>query len=194
MVFYCAESISSGYHTAQSQSPWDIILRRVNLSGVSYCTDAQSQSLRGIILHRVNLPGVWDPGSQQLFLKTFAQAFKGILSHKWMLIFITLIKSYILHLCQKILGWNIFAQLKFKITQWKLNQNQKYFNPLVSGQGWFEWWKKWRKNLVGDVMRFSSLFIKKKLHLGPIWTGKIGFAKFFIFRKIFEKNDPELLT
>ena len=99
-------------YTSQSQFSHGFLLRRVYLLGDSYCAEsislgyhtAQSQSLRGIILHRVNLPGVWDPGSQQLFLKTFAQAFKGILSHKLMLIFITLIKSYILHLCQKILG------------------------------------------------------------------------------------------
>ena len=36
------------------------------------------------------------------------------------------------------------------INQWKLNQNQTNFNPLVSGPGWFNWWTKLEvKNLVG---------------------------------------------
>ena len=31
----------------------------------------------------------------------------------------------------------------------KSYQNRKYFNPLVSGPGWFEWWKKLEvENLV----------------------------------------------
>ena len=37
-------------------------------------------------------------------------------------------------------------------------------------------------------MRFSTLFIKKNLHLGPIWTGKNGFTQFFVFTKILAKN------
>ena len=36
-------------------------------------------------------------------------------------------------------------------------------------------------------MRFSTLFMLKKLHLGPIWTGKYGFITFFVFAKIFAK-------
>ena len=39
--------------------------------------------------------------------------------------------------------------IKIWITQWKLNQNQKNFNPLVSGPGWYEWVKKMEaENLV----------------------------------------------
>ena len=30
---------------------------------------------------------------------------------------------------------------------------------------------------------FDTSFLIKKLHLSPIWTGKYGFAKFFIFGK-----------
>ena len=59
-------SLSPQYDTAQSQSPRSMILRRVNLPTVSYCTEsifpqyhtAQSQSPHIIILHRVNLPAV----------------------------------------------------------------------------------------------------------------------------------------
>ena len=61
-VSYCAESISPGCHTAQSQSPRGMILRRVNLPGVWYCAEsispgyhtALSQSPWGIIPWRVN--------------------------------------------------------------------------------------------------------------------------------------------
>ena len=49
-VSYWAETISPGYHTAQSQYPRGII------------HTAQSQYPRGIILCRVNLPGVSNPG------------------------------------------------------------------------------------------------------------------------------------
>ena len=43
-------------------------------------------------------------------------------------------------------GWFI----KYRITQWKLNQIRKCFNPLVSGPGWFELWKKWRSKISLD--------------------------------------------
>ena len=35
------------------------------------------------------------------------------------------------------------------ITRRKPNQNRNYFNPLVSGPGWFEWWKIGVEILVG---------------------------------------------
>ena len=35
-----------------------------------------------------------------------------------------------------------FLGTKIRITQWKLNQNRKNFNPLVSGPSWFELGKK----------------------------------------------------
>ena len=38
------------------------------------------------------------------------------------------------------------------------------------------------------VTRFLTLLIIKKTHLGPKWIGKNGFAKFFVFAKIFEKK------
>ena len=43
---YCAESISPGYLTAQSQSPRSILLRRVNLPPVSYCGESVCSTLR----------------------------------------------------------------------------------------------------------------------------------------------------
>ena len=52
-----------------------MILRRVNLPGVSYCTES-----------------LMTPGSQQLFLKTFAQAFKGIVSQNQLWIHILLLR------------------------------------------------------------------------------------------------------
>ena len=40
--------------------------------------------------------------------------------------------------------------IKIRISQQNQNQNQKYFNPLVSCPGWFKWWKKLEvENLVG---------------------------------------------
>ena len=40
--------------------------------------------------------------------------------------------------------------IKIQITQGKRSQNRKYFNPLVSGPGWFEVWKILEvENLVG---------------------------------------------
>ena len=35
-----------------------------------------------------------------------------------------------------------FFDTKVQITRRNLNQNRKYLNPLISGPGWFEWWKK----------------------------------------------------
>ena len=36
------------------------------------------------------------------------------------------------------------------------NQNRKYWNPLISGPGWFEWWKKLAvENLVGLSLKTS---------------------------------------
>ena len=56
------ESISPGYHTAQSQSPQGIILRRVNLPGVSYPGESFDticvEISQGCDTRRVNLPGV----------------------------------------------------------------------------------------------------------------------------------------
>ena len=41
---------------------------------------------------------------------------------------------------------------------------------------------------IGTVSRDFWHFYIKKLYLGPIWTGKIDFAKFFVFVKIFAKT------
>ena len=47
--------------------------------------------------------------------------------------------------------------------------------------------KNWLKGTVSwDFRHFFEE--KKKLHLGPIWTGKNGFTKYFVFTKIFTKN------
>ena len=46
-------------------------------------------------------------------------------------------------------GSKIF-ELKIRITRQILNQNRKYFNLLVSGPDWLEWWIKLEvENLVG---------------------------------------------
>ena len=43
-----------------------------------------------------------------------------------------------------------FFYTKTWITR-NLNQNRKYFNPLLSGPGWFQWWKKnWRSKISLD--------------------------------------------
>ena len=77
-------SISPEYDTAQSQSPRGMILRKVNLPGVSYCTES-----------------FMTPESQQQFLKTFAQAFKGTVSLKKLWIHILLLRVYIFHFWKK---------------------------------------------------------------------------------------------
>ena len=118
------------FHTGLSQSPCSMILRWVNLPvpAVSYCT-SQSHS--------------WP----QPFLKTYAQALKGTVSHKWMWILILLIKGYIfsksfrIHfftLRSMILRRVSFLDTKIWIPQRNLHQNWKYFNPLVSGPYRFE--------------------------------------------------------
>ena len=43
------------------------------------------------------------------------------------------------------------------------------------------------KNERDSVTRFFTLFIHK-FYLGPNWTDKNGFAKLFVFSKIFDKN------
>ena len=50
---------------------------------------------------------------------------------------------------------------KIRITWRKIKQNRKYFNPLVSGPGWFKQWKKLEvKNLVGlSLLRCQSYLI-----------------------------------
>ena len=94
----------SGYHTAQSQYPHRIILRRVNIPTGSSCAESispqdhtvQSQYPHRIIQWRVNIPtGSYSAESispqyhtaqsqswLQPFLKTFTQAFKGTVWHK----------------------------------------------------------------------------------------------------------------
>ena len=43
-------------------------------------------------------------------------------------------------------------------------------------------------SLKRTVFQSFRHFFIKKLYLGPIWTGKSGFVKFFVFAKIFAKN------
>ena len=99
MVFDFKVKFSPSYSNC-SESPQGMIPRRVNLPGVnlhgvSFCAELISP---GIIPRGVNLPLLLDPeellmnpGSQHPFLKTFAQAFKGTVSLKYMLIPILLI-------------------------------------------------------------------------------------------------------
>ena len=61
-VSYSAESISPGYHTGLRQSPRGIILRRVNIPGVSYILRRVNIPGVSYVLCRVNLPGVSNPG------------------------------------------------------------------------------------------------------------------------------------
>ena len=39
------------------------------------------------------------------------------------------------------------------------------------------------EDLKGQCHEILDAFLIKKLHLGPVWTGKNGFANFFIFRR-----------
>ena len=43
-------------------------------------------------------------------------------------------------------------------------------------------------SLKGQWHKIFDSFLNKKLHLGPIWTRKNGFAKFFVFAKILRKT------
>ena len=129
-------------------------MRRVNLPGVSYPGESVSlwydtpgsQSPR-----RMRPRGVTKgPGSQQPFLNTFAQAFNGTVAKKINvdsyftikgLHFLSLQKTYRMNFCFYSWGmipWGVsFFNTKIRISGQKLNQIQKYFNPLVSGPGWF---------------------------------------------------------
>ena len=68
-----------------------IILRRVNLQGVSYCAES-----------------LMTPGSQQPFLKTLAQPFKGTGSQNQLWIHNLLLKRAKIFIFEKVLGANIF--------------------------------------------------------------------------------------
>ena len=101
--------------------------------------------------------------SQQPFLNTFAQAFKGTVAQKYKWILILLLKGYNFYLCTNVLGLHFFLTLcsmilcgvsifytKFWISLRKQNQIRIFFDPLLSGPGWFEWGKKLGvENLVG---------------------------------------------
>ena len=84
-VWYPGESISPEYHTQgvmepnfSSYLPWGRIPWWVKLTRFAY----PGESPQGMISRGVSLPRVCDPGSQQPFLKTFAQPFKGTVSQK----------------------------------------------------------------------------------------------------------------
>ena len=64
----------------------------------------------------------------------------------------------------------------YTVTLQKLNQNQKYFNPLVSGPGWFEWWKNLRSKISLDC---------------PFKFGNVKHFKLISLR-IFEYNCPHM--
>ena len=69
------------------------------------------------------------------------------------------------------LGSQIFG-LKIRITLRIFNRNRKYFNPLVSSQGWFEWWKKLEvENLVGLSLEDIFTYI---FHFAEIFKLKVG--------------------
>ena len=65
----------------------------------------------------------------------------------------------------------------------------KPFSLLIRGPNGFKSWKKSQDTLPVQGQFYKIFFIKKqKLHQGPIWTGKKGYANFFFFKKIFTKN------
>ena len=67
---------------------------------------------------------------------------------------------------------SVFSNLlKNQITQQKLNKNRKYFDPLVSGPGWFKWCKSWRLKISLDC----TFNISKKR-----WTNFFKTNSYFI--------------
>ena len=103
---------------------------RVNLRG--YHTPA-SQAPRGIIPWWVNKtsPKTWPPGYDTYPRESISPGYRyGII--------------------QVVPRRVSFFDTKVWKTQQNLDQNRKYLKPLISGPGWFEWWKKLEvKNLVG---------------------------------------------
>ena len=72
--------------------------------------------------------------------------------------------------------------IKIRITQRNRNQNRKYFNTLVSGPGWFKWWKKLEvENLVGLSLQMRELHVQY-----------IIIQQFFLFKNFFWKLKKEL--
>ena len=57
---------------------------------------------------------------------------------------------------------------KIRITHWKLNQNRKYFNSLVSVPGRFKRWKIWKSKISWDCF-FSPLV---SVPARPVWIMK----------------------
>ena len=60
---------------------------------------------------------------------------------------------------------NLNDSAKTWMTQQKLDQSQKYFNPLVSGPGWFELWKKLGSKILLDCplkLRKAETFLLNK--------------------------------
>ena len=49
-------------------------------------------------------------------------------------------------------GMKPWGDWQILITQWILNQNRKYFKPLVSGPGRFELWKNWMSKMWLDCL------------------------------------------
>ena len=137
-----------------------IILRRVNLSAVS------SDEIFDQFFHNLSLPGSLGNGLKyfwfwlriiRIFRKipsTLHRHLKGQCHKNKIWIFILLKRATFwifakkgerLHLLTPrsiILRGVSFFYTKIRITQQKFHWNRKYLNPLVSGPGWFEWWKK----------------------------------------------------
>ena len=127
------------YHTAQSQVPCSIILHGVTLHSMLSRVNSYSFKLSLRPLKRKchkNKCGF-------LFYST-------VLTKGYIFYFFTIGLNFFKTSHSIILrGVSIFYT-KFRISQRKRNQIRKYFNPLVSGPGWLEWWKKLVvKNLVG---------------------------------------------
>ena len=61
--------------------------------------------------------------------------------------------------------------IKIRITRRKLNQNRKYFNPLVSGPGWFKWWKQIDVKNLGGLSLFKVIlhFCQYCTQVGLAW-------------------------
>ena len=159
-VWYPGESwkiivhkISLGLHTPASQFPRGCIPRQVSLPGVSYCSESISPGYMTLVSHS------WPIGVNSHFLKLLHRPLKGQFHENKCGCLFNYFKGLHFVFIQKrsfflLPGvWyhadSVFAT-KIWITQHKLNQNKKYYNPLFSGPSWFELWKNRRSKISLD--------------------------------------------
>ena len=186
-VSYCTDSVLPGYDTLGSQSrrsiipreSWNQIFHHIS-PGVAYPGESNSPDSHT----PASLPGVWYPGESvspgyatrgvnSHFLKLLHSPLKGQ-CHKNKCGSFFYYKGLYFVFKQKLSGmkslltpwgmipWGVsFFATKIWITNRKLNQIKKYFNPLVIGLSWFELWKNLEvKNLVGLSLNPNQICIK----------------------------------